>query len=207
MHPNPAFDWRDRTEILDFVRANPFAHIFSSAEAGLAVVHVPVLVTPEGAIRFHVARRNRATAQLLGNRLLLSILGREAYHSPNWYISENQVGTWLYETVEIEGLARALDVEELIVLLDDLSAMMEERYSPEQPWTRAKMTPGSFETMVKAIAGFEIMPDSIRGTRKFNQHKSAKDRAATLVGLRGAGFDRVAEAVERFGPKSIGADE
>jgi transcriptional regulator len=199
MHPNRAFEWTDRAEILGFVRATAFAHIFSSGESGLAVVHVPVLVTRAGTIQFHVARRNRAAPQLHGNRLLLSITGRESYQSANWYVSENQVPTWHYEAVEIEGVARTLTDDELVVLLDNLSAEMEERYSQEHPWTRAKMQPGSFEAMTKAIVGFEVVPDAIRATRKFNQHKSAEDRAATAAGLRGVGLGEIAEAVEQLG--------
>ncbi|HEU5067382.1 MAG TPA: FMN-binding negative transcriptional regulator, partial [Sphingomicrobium sp.] len=139
-------------------------------------------------------------------RLLLSIAGREGYQSANWYVSENQVPTWHYETVEIEGISRTLTDDELAILLDNLSAEMEGRYSPQDPWTRAKMEPGSFEAMTKAIVGFEVVPDAIRATRKFNQHKSAEDRAATVAGLRGAGLEEVADAVERFGKSPRAAE-
>jgi transcriptional regulator len=206
MHPNRAFEWSDRAEILDFVRAAAFAHIFSSGESGLAVVHVPVLVTTAGTIQFHVARRNRAAAQLGESRLLLSIAGREGYQSANWYVSGNQVPTWHYEAVEIEGISRALTDDELVILLDNLSAEMEGRYSPQDPWTRAKLEPGTFEALTKAIVGFEVMPDAIRATRKFNQHKSAEDRAATVAGLRGAGLAEIADAVERFGKSPRAAE-
>lgn len=207
MHPNRIFEWSNEAEILDFVGSHNFAHIFSSSEAGLAVVHAPVLVTFDGAIRFHVARRNRAAAQMEGNRLLLSIVGRDGYQSANWYVSANQVPTWHYEAVEIEGEARELSEQELVTLLDNLSAMMEVRYSPDQPWTRAKMAPGSFEAMTKVIVGFEVVPDVIRGTRKFNQHKPAQDRAATITGLRSGGLGEVADAVEQLVRKSSEAAE
>lgn len=207
MHPNRVFEWSDQAEILDFVGSHNFAHIFSSSEAGLAVVHAPVLVISGGAIRFHVSRRNRAAAQMEGNRLLLSIVGRDGYQSANWYVSENQVPTWHYEAVEIEGEARVLSNEELVTLLDTLSAVMEARYSPERPWTRSKMAPGKFDAMTKAIVGFEVLPDAIRGTRKFNQHKSAEDRAATIAGLGRGGLGEVAKAVEQLNRKSSEAAE
>lgn len=207
MHPNRAFEWTDRADILDFVRATAFAHIFSSGESGLAVVHVPVLVTTAGAIQFHVARRNRAAAQLSGNRVLVSVTGRESYQSANWYVSEDQVPSWHYEAVEVEGVARILNDTELVTLLDNLSAEMEGRYSPKQPWTRAKMQLGSFEAMMNAIVGFEIEPDAIRATSKFNQHKSEEDRAETVAGLHRAGLKEVAEAVEQLGANAAGATE
>lgn len=194
MHPNRAFDWTDREAMLGFVAERAFAHVFTASEAGLFVVHVPILVG-DGRIRFHVARRNRIADQLDGRRLLISVAGRDAYQSANWYASDNQVPTWHYEAVEIEGPARPLTEEELVDLLDGLSDRFESRYSPEAPWTRAKMGPGRFEAMTKAIAGFEVETDALRGTRKFNQHKTGEDLAATIQGQRRAGRDDVVAAI------------
>ena len=194
MHPNAAFDWAERGEILAFVRARAFAHIFSATEAGLFVVHVPVAVRDDR-IWFHVAKRNRIADQIEDRRLLISVSGREAYQSANWYVSGNQVPTWHYEAVEIEGEARRLADEELVALLDQLSETFEGRHSPDQPWTRAKMAPGKFEAMTRAIVGFEVDPLRIRGTRKFNQHKSEDDLGATIEGQRAAGREDIVAAI------------
>jgi hypothetical protein len=59
MHPNRVFDWQDKPEMLRFAADRSFAHIFTASDAGLFVVHVPILVTEQGTIWFHVARRNR----------------------------------------------------------------------------------------------------------------------------------------------------
>ena len=197
MHPNAAFHWDDQPAMLDFVGKQSFAHIFTASEAGLFVVHAPVLVR-EGRIWFHVARRNRIAERLDGHPVLLSVTGRDAYQSANWYESANQVPTWHYEAVEIGGPARQLSDEELVELLDRLSALMEGRHSPDKPWTRAKMAPGKFEAMTKAIVGFEIDPTEIRGTRKFNQHKAADDLAATTAGQRANGRDDIVAAIEEL---------
>src|SRR5262245_30496867 len=101
MHPNGAFLWDDAEEILAFAADRSFAHVFTSSDAGLFVVHVPVMVK-EGRVWFHVARRNRIADHLEGRRVMFSISGREAYQSANWYVTENQVPTWHYEAVEIE---------------------------------------------------------------------------------------------------------
>jgi transcriptional regulator len=187
MHPNRVFDWTDRSEMLRFVADRAFAHIFTAGPEGLFVVHAPLLVTASGKIWFHVARRNRIADHLASRPLLLSLSGRDAYQSANWYVSVNQVPTWHYETVEIEGVAQQLSDDDLIALLDQLSERHEAKASPERPWTRAKMEAGKFEAMLRAIVGFEVNPSEVRGTRKFNQHKSADDLAATIVGQEGAG--------------------
>jgi transcriptional regulator len=195
MHPNKIFDWQDRAEMLRFAADRAFAHIFSASECRLFVVHVPVLVTDEGRVWFHVARRNRIAEHLAGRRLLISIAGRDGYQSANWYVSGNQVPTWHYETVEIEGQARQLSSEELVSLLDGLSERHEGKHSPERPWTRAKMDAGKFDAMIGAIVGFEVDPIDVRGTRKFNQHKAADDLAATIEGQRSAGHDDIVAAI------------
>ncbi len=195
MHPNSAFTWNDRRAMLDFAADWSFAHIFTASQNGQFVVHAPLLVR-EGSILFHVARRNRIAGELDGRPVLISILGRHAYHSANWYVSDDQVPTWHYEAVEIEGVARRVSDEQLVELVDQLTAVMERRFSPDHPWTRAKMAPGKFEAMTKAIVGFEVEPAELRGSRKFNQHKSDEDLEATVRGQRSAGREDIAEAIK-----------
>ena len=197
MHPNPAFEWTDVEQMLRFVSETAFAHIFTASEHGLFVAHAPVIVK-DGRIWFHVSKRNRISDELGGRRVMISLAGREGYHSANWYASENQVSTWHYEAVEIEGTARLLPQDELVELLDRLSDIMESRYSPEKPWTRAKMGPGKFEAMTNAITGFEVEPTAVRGTRKFNQHKTGDDLAAIIEGQRRAGRSDIVAAIEEL---------
>jgi transcriptional regulator len=199
MHPNRVFDWQDKSEMLHFAADRSFAHIFTASNDGLFVVHAPVFITEEGRIWFHVSRRNRIAGRLDAQPLLISISGRDGYHSANWYVSENQVPTWHYETVEIEGVSRQLSDEQLVTLLDGLSDLHERRHSPDRPWTRGKMAPGKFEAMTKAIVGFEVDPTEIRGTRKFNQHKAADDLVATIEGQRGVGRDDIVAAISEAG--------
>jgi transcriptional regulator len=194
MHPNKVFAWEDREAVLRFVAERGFAHIFTASEAGLFVVHAPVLLTEAGRVQFHISRRNRVADHLPG-RVLISILGREAYQSANWYESEDQVPTWHYEAVEIEGEARPLSPEELVDFLDHLSDRFEREVQPENPWTRGKMTPGKFEAMTRAIVGFEVDPIELRAMRKFNQHKKAEDLAATIEGQAGAGREDIVAAI------------
>lgn len=200
MRPNPAFSWTDREEMLAFVAEQSFAHIFTSSEAGQFVVHAPLIVRGKRVL-FHVSRRNRIADQLAGHPVLISVLGRHAYQSANWYASKDQVPTWHYEAVEIEGVARELSEAELIDLVDQLSDAMERRYSPEAPWTRAQMEPGKFDALTKAIIGFEIRPTQIRGTRKFNQNKGRDDLAATIEGQRSAGREDIVAAIEGLMPR------
>lgn len=178
MHPNRAFAWQDRDEMLAFVADIAFATI---AAEGPAVVHAPVLVAGPGRLRFHVSRGNRA--KLEGKRAIVSVLGPDSYISPDWYGEKDQVPTWNYLAVEAEGPLRQLDETELANLLDGLSAAHEARLAPKPAWTRAKMTADRFEGMVKAIIGYELTIEELRGTRKLGQNKDAATRRAAAAGL------------------------
>ena len=180
MHPNRSFDWSDRQAMLAFIGDIAFCTIFIG---GPMVVHAPVVVHPPDRIRFHVSRRNRAAESLDGARALLSCLGRDAYISPDWYGTDDQVPTWNYVAVEAEGPLRRLDEDELTGQLDALSESHEARLAPKPVWTRGKMSPGRFEAMLKAIAGFELTIEDLRGTRKLGQNKPEAERNAAADAL------------------------
>lgn len=180
MHPNRAFAWQDREGMLAFVAHIAFCTI---CVAGPAVAHAPVIVAAPDRLRFHLARSNRAAAAMDGERAIVSCLGPDAYVSPDWYGVPDQVPTWNYLAVEAEGLLRRLDRDELVGLLDDLSAAHEARLAPKLPWTRAKMDPARFESMLKAIVGFELTIETLRGTRKLGQNKQDAQRRGAADGL------------------------
>lgn len=178
MHPNRAFAWDDCDAMLAFVDDIAFATI---AAEGPVVVHAPVLVAGPGRLRFHLSRGNRA--KLDGRRAIVSVLGPDAYISPDWYGAGDPVPTWNYVAVEAEGPVRRLDEAETIALLDALSAAHEARLAPKPVWTRDKMMAGRFETMLKAIIGYELEIEALRGTRKLGQNKTGAERLSVAAGL------------------------
>lgn len=174
MHPNRAFAWDDEAAMLAMIADISFCTI---SVDGPMIVHAPVMVAGDR-IRFHVARGNRAAASLAGKRAILSCLGPNAYISPDWYGVSDQVPTWNYLAVEAQGSLTVLDEAGLATLLDELSAAHEARLAPKPAWTRAKMTAGRFEAMLKAIVGYELAIEELRGTRKLGQNKPAQVEAA-----------------------------
>lgn len=183
MHPNRAFAWEDRDAALAFVADIGFATIAAAsiADEGPVLVHAPVLVAGPDRLLFHVSRGNRA--KLDGKRAIASVLGPDAYISPDWYGVEDQVPTWNYLAVEAEGPLRRLEEAELAALLDGLSAAHEARLAPKPEWTRGKMTPGRFEGMLKAIIGYELKIEALRGTRKLSQNKGDAERLSVAANL------------------------
>jgi transcriptional regulator len=95
---------------------------------------------------------------------------------------------------------RALGEDDLVAILDDLSAAHEARLLPKRPWTRAKMTPGRFEAMLPAITGFELRVAELRGTAKLSQNKGAADVEGVIAGLRASGKPHQADLVAKAQP-------
>lgn len=197
MHPNPRFAWTDKEAMLAFIADIAFSTIFVAAPGGGHLLHVPVVVHDAGRLRFHVARANRAAPALDGAPALLSCTGPEAYVSPDWYGTPDQVPTWNYVAVECQGPLRQLSDEELAEQIDALSAAHEGRLAPKAPWTRHKMSEGRFEAMAKAIVGYELAIEELRGTRKLGQNKTAGERAGAVAGLAAADRTDMADLMAR----------
>ena len=194
MHPNKAFRFESDTAMLDWAVARSFAHILAATAEGPMVAHAPIVPAGEGAVRFHLARTNRIVPLLDGARVVLSIAGPDGYITPNWYAEPaQQVPTWNYVAVEIEGVARTIDEDGLVALLDRLAEIHEPRVAPENPWTRAKMEDARSRAMLRAIIGFEVVIEAIRGTNKLGQNKQEADRAGTIQGLSRTGNTALAD--------------
>jgi transcriptional regulator len=138
--------------------------------------------TPQAA--FHLARGN-PLIQLADGRTswLLAVNGPDAYVSADWYVSPDQVPTWLYQAVHLTGPVRRLSDDELTVQIDTLSAKFENWLAPKKPWTSGKMTAGRLEAMKKAIVGLVMTVVEVEGSFKLNQHKSEADYAAVAGAL------------------------
>lgn len=200
MHPNRKFHIADRDSMAALVSEIGFGILFVAAAEGPRAVHVPVLLDGDK-LRFHVSRGNLAHSALAaGDDALFVATGPHAYISPEWYGLEDRVPTWNYVAVELEGPVRTLDPDELIRLVDDLSADQEARLAPKVPWTRAKMSPGRFEGLLKAIAGFEMRIAAWRGTAKMDQDKPDAVRARIAGALSERGERATAEMMTRTAP-------
>jgi transcriptional regulator len=194
MHPNKAFRFESDAAMLDWAIARSFAHILAATAEGPMVAHAPIVPAGDGAVRFHLARPNRIVPLLDGARVVLSIAGPDGYITPNWYADPvQQVPTWNYVAVEIEGVARVIDEDGLVALLDRLAEIHEPRVAPENPWTRAKMEDARFRAMLRAIIGFEVAIEAVRGTNKLGQNKQEADRAGAIGGLARTGNTALAD--------------
>lgn len=201
MHPNSAFHWKDRNAMHVFVQELGFGQLFVATPDGPRVTHLPFIWHDDELIRFHIARGNATTRHLDGMIGLLVVNGPDAYISPDWYGLDNQVPTWNYIAVELEGKLRKLDEDELVEQVNHLSNEQEKRLEPKPMWTSAKMTEGYFDKMLAAIVGFEMRITKWRGTLKLGQNKNEAARDSVAHQLETQGRISVAHWMRNTPPR------
>ena len=196
MHPTAAFAWTDEPAMLAALADYGWARLFAMTPVGPRVAHVPVLVDAASrTVRFHLANSNALTATIEADPLLLLGEGPHAYISASWYTDRAvNVPTWNYVAIECEGRATRLDRAGLIGLLDDFVAHHEALAGGD--WQRAEMAEPRFEAMVDAITGYSLAIETMRGTRKLSQNKSAADRAALAAGVAASGNSDLAALIQ-----------
>lgn len=186
MHPNALFRSDDRALLETLIEEIGFGMVFMTTPDGPRVAHTPLLSTGDGMLRFHLSRGNALAKHLAGAEALIVVNGPDGYVSPRWYADPNQVPTWNYVALELEGPVRRLDPDEAIALLDALSARHEGRIEG-LPWTRDKMDDAKFRQLLAGIVGFELEIRARRPTLKLSQNKPAEEREGVAAGMEASG--------------------
>ena len=199
MHPNQAFRWEDRAAMRDLVAGVGFGSLFASTPDGPRVAHVPAVWDGDDRLIFHLARGNALTRHLDGAIALFSVIGPDGYVSPDWYgLDHNQVPTWNYLAVELEGTVEMLDEVGLTAQIDALVAAQEAQLAPKPAWTREKMDAKAFASMLRGITGFALTIQAWRGTVKLGQNKPEAARLGAAEGLAAAGRPAIAELMRQL---------
>jgi transcriptional regulator len=187
MYTPPMFK-SDRAASLAFAQARGFGSVCAWDGSRPIASSLPFYLafaddgTPQMA--FHAARHNPLVKLADGtSSWLMAVTGADAYVSADWYVSPDQVPTWLYQAVHLTGTVRRLSDSELGPHLDALSAKFENWLAPKPPWMSSKMTAGRLAAMKQAIVGLVMTVEEIEGSFKLNQHKSDVDHVAVATAL------------------------
>lgn len=184
MHTNPAFRSTSTDENLTFARQRGFGILMLNGTDGPLASHIPFVLAPDGSFAdLHLTRSNPIARAVLPGPALLAVSGPDAYVSPDWYGTPDQVPTWNYVAVHLRGTLTALDPEEMKDHVDALSAEHEGRLLPKKPWHSDKMGEGVMARMMRMILPFRLVIASVEGTWKLNQNKTieVRDRAAKVL--------------------------
>jgi len=194
MHPNPQFRNDDRRLAEALIEEVGFGMVFLTTPDGPRVCHTPILSTGDGAIQFHVSRGNAIARHIDGEIALCVVNGPDGYVSPRWYTDAEQVPTWNYVSIELEGRVRRMDQDGLAALLEDLSTLHEDRLDDGLPrWTMDKLPEAKRRQLMAGILGFEMEVLAWRPTFKLSQNKPAQERARVADGLEASGSPAIAQ--------------
>lgn len=203
MYVHPAFK-SDEQAAWDFVRARAFGAVVAVEGGKPAASHVPLLVdctSGAGRVQFHVARVNPLHEIIArAPQVLVTVSGPDAYISPDWYVSPQQVPTWNYVAVHLTGKARILPPEAGFGHVEALSHQFEVRLAPKKPWAMSKVPEAKLSAMLRAIVVLEVEVESIEASWKLSQNKSPSDRyeVARMLEWRGNWNERaVAEIMNQ----------
>jgi transcriptional regulator len=193
MHPNPLFRTDDRALMEALMDEVGLGMVFLTTPDGPRVAHVPLIASGSDKVQFHIARGNALARHLDGGVALAVINGPDAYVSPRWYADgAEQVPTWNYVALEMEGRVRKLDRDELLALLAATGARGESRIADGDAWTLDKLPPPRLAKMLEMIVGFEMEIAARRPTLKLSQNKPPQEREGVAAGLERAGSTALA---------------
>jgi transcriptional regulator len=200
MYVHPAFKVHPAAA-LAFAAARGFGVVIAY-DAGRPVAgHLPFrLIEQDGKVpklEFHAARANPLGAVAeKGGTWLVAVQGHDAYVSPDWYASAEQVPTWLYEAVHLSGPVRVISGEHTQAHSEALSAKFEGWIEGKEPWLLGKLPGKRREMLLKGIVAVEMIVETIEGNFKLNQHKGDQDHVAIATAL-AAQNDPSSQAIAR----------
>lgn len=177
----PAAFKADDDKAWALVKARAFGTLTAIDNGRLVAVHVPLHVREDNRVEIHVARANPIHDIIARSpQVLVTVLGPDAYISPDWYVSQDQVPTWTYTAVHLQGAATIMSAEETEAQVARLSDAFEARLLPKKIWTMDKMTAIKKAAMLRAIVGIGIDITVIEASWKLNQHKPIEDRKSVI---------------------------
>ena len=187
MYVNPHFKVHPATA-LAFAAARGFGIIMTCDGGRPVAAHLPFrLIEADGKVpklEFHVARANAlGNIAEKGGTWLVAVQGHDAYVSPDWYASAEQVPTWLYETVQLSGPVRVIPGDHTRQHTEALSAKFESWLAPKAPWLLDKVADRRRDMLLSAIVAVEMTVETVEGAFKLNQHKQDEDHVAIASAL------------------------
>jgi transcriptional regulator len=182
MYSRPMFQMT-QSECFELIKKRAFGQMTSCYQGQIKQSLLPFLLdSSNNCLLGHIAKQNDHFEHFQQcDDLRVSFLGHDAYISPSWYKSEQQVPTWNYQAVEIAGTLTPLNNDATLEIIDQLSQFHENDF--EYPWTLDKVEPKRQQAMLNAIVGFKIEIKTISGISKMSQNKSAEDQQALIRGL------------------------
>jgi transcriptional regulator len=194
----------DEDAVHELLSQHGAADLVTSGPDGLEATTLPFFYDREHAVlRGHFARNNDHWRHVDGVEALVIVRGPSSYVTPSWYASKAEHGrvvpTWNYVVAHVHGTATVHDDPEwLSRLVRQLTDHHESRRPT--PWSVDDAPARFIEGQLRAIVGVEVAIRRIDAKFKLSQNRPAADIDGVVAGLREAGDDAGAAAVQAHRP-------
>ena len=178
------FEIENKSELFELINHWSFGDLITTYQGELCVNHIPfVLDKSQNKLYGHLSINNPQLTLLEKSEDLVAVFkGAHCYISPNWYVSQEMVPTWNFESVQVRGQAKQVSNEKLLSILEQLTKKHEQQFNT--PWEIKRISEPRLEAMMKVIVGFEIDITSIVGKSKLSQNRSVDDRTEVISNLK-----------------------
>ncbi|MFN8264479.1 MAG: FMN-binding negative transcriptional regulator [Chitinophagaceae bacterium] len=201
MYHLPHFKTKDQQEVVEFMKAHPFAMLIGVADDGVPVAtQVPVLLDEKKGKLFltgHIQRKSDHHKALEQNsQVLIVFTGAHSYVSASWYTNPQVASTWNYMSVHAKGVLRFLNDEELRLLLDRTTSYFEN--NPHSPALMKHIPEDYIQSNMKAIVAFEVEVHQLDHVFKLSQNRDAEsyDRIVQELKQQGGEAATVAQVMQ-----------
>ena len=195
----------DRSAILAFMRANPFAILVTNVDGVPFATHLPLLIDEAGdqiVVRGHMARANAHWKSMKESEESLVIFhGPHAYISPSLYEIRESVPTWNYAAVHVYGEPTLFSDEEgLKATLHRMIDTFESSYMAQ--WS--ELSEQYQSRMMKHIVGFEIKVKRLEAKFKLSQNRTKGEQARVIQCLNQSKDSNVSGVAELMQQEGLG---
>ena len=175
---------KNRSEILRFIEENSFAILVNQSNGKINATHIPLFIEESNdnqlVLSGHISKLNPQCENFEENGNVLAIFsGAHSYISSSWYDYE-EVPTWNYLAVHVEGKIEILNEEQKLLHLENLVNKYER--NSEKPISTKSL---SEKTMRQSngIIAFNIIVENIDAVKKLSQNKSEHNKKSIISHL------------------------
>lgn len=174
----------NRSEILRFIEENSFAILVNQSNGKINATHIPLFIEESAnnklVLSGHISKLNPQSENFAENGNVLAIFsGAHSYISSSWYDHE-EVPTWNYIAVHVEGKIEILNQELTLLHLENLVNKYEK--NSENPISTKTLSEKTMR-QVNGILAFTIIVEKIDAVKKLSQNKNEVTKKSIISHL------------------------
>ena len=189
MYKTPYNVAENPSEVLEFMKQNPFITLIGYDESFPVATQIPVeTITIGNSIKIigHVMTKTDHCRTFNRNpNVLILYTAAHAYISASVYENPQSASTWNYKSVQAKGTIKMLDEDATYQIIKDITDKYEKRET--SPAAFHKMDEDYIRKNLKAISGFEITVSAVEHVFKMSQGQSQQNRKAIISDLQSKG--------------------